>query len=493
MSGSGLNDPEASGISMPSVPDGGSPEDAGMAGGAPVSPILTGRVGRAMFWLAIPVLGEQALNMCVGFWDMFLARFVGPEATVAVGLAAHFSWLIAILFTLVATAATALVARAFGERKPADANLFAAQATGLGLGMGMAAAVVVSVAAPIVPSLFGLHSEAAAMATRFIRVETIGHCLGGVMYVGNACRRGAGDTRTPMWTMAFVNACNIAISSVLSLGLLGLSPRLGVTGIAAGTACARIIGGLVVLATLARPRRRTGDDREVRIRFRQMRPRGDIARRLLRIGVPAGLDGLTIWLGQLLFVRIINGLATGDLQTDTYAAHIIGIRIEALSYLSAYAWATAAATMVGQSLGARDPTRAERSGHLAARQSAAIAAVLSVVYFALAPQLYGLFAADPRVIEIGVPAFRWLALFQIPCALMIVYPGALRGAGDTRFPLAFAVVGMAAVRLPLAYLGGHILHWGLPGAWIGMFADMSVRATLGAWRFRQGGWKAVRV
>lgn len=473
------------------------PEAAAVAPVSPDSgsPILAGRVGRTLFWLALPVLAEQTLNMCVVFADIFLARFVGPEATVAVGLAGQFSWLAGILFGLVGTGATAVVARAFGRRDYDDANRATNQAMLLGIAMGIATAVTVILVSPWVPALFGLKSNAAETARRFIRIDGFGQVLWGALFIGNACLRGSGDTRTPLRIMAVVNVVNVGISAALSLGVPGVANGIGITGIAVGTACARTIGGVLVLLTLSR--RGLGSSaasaRAITLCPGRMRPHGPTLWRLLRIGVPAGADGLTIWVGQLLFVKVINGLATGDLQTHTYAAHIIGIRVESLSYLSAYAWAIAAATMVGQSLGAAEPARAARSGHIAAMQSAAIAAVLGVVYYVFAPQLYGLFTKDPRVMEIGVPAMRWLALFQIPCALMIVFPGALRGAGDTRFPFAFALIGMAGARLPLAYLGGHILRWGLPGAWMGMFADMVVRSSLNGWRFYQGGWKKARV
>jgi len=500
MADSHVNDPDPSGMAMPGLIDAAEPAPPASAAAMGVSPILTGHVGRALLWLALPVLAEQALNICVGMTDIYLAGYVGSDATVAVGLAAHFGWLIVILFGLIGTAATALVARAIGRQAYDEANHVANQAVALGAGMGIVATAAVIFVAPWIPRLFGLESQAAGLATRYIRIDAIGHVLGGILGIGNACMRGAGDTRTPLRVMAIVNLCNVVVSAVLTLGIPGVLPRLGVVGIATGTACARIVGGLLVVATLSRIRTWFGPTilfgrtaPLLTLHRRQMRLQRATLHRLLRIGAPAGADGIALWVGQLLFVRIINGLAGGDLQTDIYAAHIIGIRIESLSYLPAFAWGIAAATMVGQSLGARDPSRASRSGHLAAAQGAALTAMLGALYFLFAPQLYGLFTDTPRVIAIGVPAFRMLAFFQIPCALMIIYPGALRGAGDTRYPLLFTLLGMMAFRLPLAWFFGHAMGWGLCGAWIGMCADMTLRATLGAWRFAHGGWKRTRV
>jgi Na+-driven multidrug efflux pump len=219
-------------------------------------------------------------------------------------------------------------------------------------------------------------------------------------------------------------------------------------------------------------------------------------RRILNVGIPAGLDGTLLWLGQFAFLNIISRLATGPEQAATIAAHFVGIRVESLSYLPAFAWATAAATLVGQSLGAGDVSRARKSGHLAAAQSAGLCFLMGVVFFLFAPQIYAAFNSSEdrqRVLEIGVPAMRLMAFFQVPQALMIVYINALRGAGDTRFPMLFTMAGMLCLRLPLAYLFGVVLQGGLIGAWVGMFADVTVRCVLSTARFAGGKWERMRI
>jgi Na+-driven multidrug efflux pump len=121
---------------------------------------------------------------------------------------------------------------------------------------------------------------------------------------------------------------------------------------------------------------------------------------------------------------------------------------------------------------------------------------MGVIYYVFAPQIYAVFNSSgdlEHVARIGVPALRGLALFQLPLALMIVYTVALRGAGDTRYPLLFTLFGMLVVRLPLAYICGVVLNGGLLGAWIGMFADMTTRAALCTWRFTRGRWAAIKV
>jgi Na+-driven multidrug efflux pump len=219
-------------------------------------------------------------------------------------------------------------------------------------------------------------------------------------------------------------------------------------------------------------------------------------RRLLRIGIPAGVDGALLWVGQFGFLMIISQLGTGREQSAIVAAHFVGIRIESLSYLPAFAWATAAATLVGQSLGAGDLPRARSSGHRAALQGSILCAAMGVVYFLFAGQIYALFNASEdleRVAAVGVPALRMVAFFQIPLALMIVYTNALRGAGDTRYPMIFTLLGMGLVRLPAAYVLGVVFEAGLIGAWVGMCADLTLRGALSTARFFSGRWQAIRV
>lgn len=460
--------------------------------------ILTGSVGQSLLWLALPVLGEQVLTMLVGMTDLLLSRFVGAEATVAVGVAGQFGWLVNIVCALIGTGATALVARSWGENHHRRASRFANQALVLAAGLGCAAGLLIQWNARRIPALFGVESSAYAFAATYVRIDGIGHLMTGVLMVGNACMRGAGNTRTPLYVMAMINVCNVIVSVLLVMGVPGVVRPMGVAGIATGTAVARLLGGALVIATFytGRTAAATADGTAraaLTLRAADLRPQRDPIARMLRVGVPAGLDGLTIWAGQLAFVRIINLMATGDEQTHLYAAHIIGIRVESLSYLPAIAWATAAATMVGQCLGARECDRAEHAGHLAARHGAMFCAALGVVYLVGAPWIYHVFSAEPEVARHGVPAMRLVALFQVALALMIIYPGALRGAGDTRVPLLFSLSGMLALRLPLAYVCGHVLNWGLVGTWVGMCADMTWRAAGGAWRFHQGGWKRVRV
>jgi putative MATE family efflux protein len=213
---------------------------------------------------------------------------------------------------------------------------------------------------------------------------------------------------------------------------------------------------------------------------------GHAARRILRIGLPAAIDGAIMWAGHFLFLRIIHSL--GDVSLAT---HMVGIRVEAITYLPAVAWGAAAATMVGQSLGNRDPDRARRAGHEAVLQCSLLGVVITTAFFFGADRIFSEMNNAPELRELGAPALRLLALFQIPLIVSIVYSSSLRGAGDTRYPLLVTVLSTFGLRLPLAWILSS--HWGLYGAWLGMCTDMFVRSVMAAGRFVRGKWMRTEV
>jgi len=451
--------------------------------------LLSRSTSSALLWLATPVLGEQVLNLTVGLTDIYLAGTIGKEVTAALGLAITVAWLVGLSFSFVGAGATALVSRYTGQGDAATANHFSNQAIAASVLLGLGCLALAQALAAPLPRFLGWDETTTRIAVTYLRIDSLGYLLMSVSALGFACLRGTGDTRSPLYVMLIVNGVNIVVSVTLRFGL-GPIPPLGYVGIATGTVIARTLGGLIVVALLLRGR--SG----LRLMAHELRFRAESCRRLFRIGLPAGVDGVLMWSANFGFVWVISQLGTGEAQSALLAAHFVGIRVESLSYLPAWAWATAAATMVGQSLGAGRPDRARHSGHLAAFQGACMCTAMGVLYFVFAEQIFGLFNSSDdfsHVAQVGVPAMRMLACFQIPLALMIIYPNALRGAGDTRYPLLFTTLSMFGLRIPLAYLFGVVLNGGLTGAWIGMVSDMTMRALLNGIRFARGGWQHTRV
>ncbi len=443
--------------------------------------ITTGPIRPALFLLALPVLGEQMLNAFVGFFDTYLAGRISPNATSAIGFAAYVGWLASMLAMLVATGTTALVARYEGARDHGEANRLANQSMLMACVLGVGTFALIYALAPWFADQQKMVGEARAITVHYLRWDAAGHMVMALTLVGCAALRGVGNMRTPMIVFAIINGFNVVVSLSLVYGL-GPLPALGVYGIVGGTVSARALGAVVMVTLLIRGRA------GIRLRARELIP--DIARilRLLRIGAPAAGDGVVMWVGQFAFLCIIARLATGDLQIAIYAAHMVAVRIEALTYLPAVAWGTATATMIGQSLGAGDAKRAIRAGHEAVLQCGLLALVVAAGFFFGADLIYRVMSDSDVVREVGVGPFRILAVLTPLLVVSIVYIHALRGAGDTRYPLAITMVGTLVIRVSVGYYFGIYLQWGLIGAWMGMFGDMIWRAVLASVRYGRGKW-----
>ena len=450
------------------------------------SSILTGPLRSAIFLLALPVLCEQILTYCVDLTDLWLSGRLSKEATSGIVVAGYVGWLASLIFGLVGTGTTAIVSRAWGAEDYVLANRVMNRSLTLATCVGFVYCGVIFFAAPVVANLLNLNEEATAIAVHYVRVDGVGNIFTSISLVGAAALRGAGDMRSPMYVFGVVNVLNIICSVGLVFGV-GPVPGIGVKGIVYGTLIARCGGGLLMLLVLHRGLN------GLRIVLGQWRLRGQTVRRILQIGGPAALEGLITWGGHFLFLMVISHLASGEQGEAIFAAHGIGVMVEAITYLPAVAWGLAAGTMVGQSLGADNKDRALRAGNEATWQCGILGGVIALVFFFGAGGIYTFMHEDPMVREVGIPALRFLAFFEVPLVISIVYVFALRGAGDTRYPLLFSIIGVIFVRVPLAYLCGIVLDGGLIGAWVGMGVDILLRATLVTIRYRRGRWLATRV
>ena len=443
--------------------------------------VITGPVRTALLALALPVLGEQILNTFVGLFDVWLSGRISPAATSAVGLGAYVSWLASIIVMLIATGTTALVSRHKGANLVDEANRDANQSITLAAILGLGLCVMMFALAPWFAWYTAMRGEAFGLTVSYLRIDALGHTFLSVTLVGCAALRGVGDMRTPLLIFAIVNAVNIVTSSVMVFVM-----DWGVYGIVGGTLAARLAGFAILLVVLLRGRS------DLRLRRRMLGIAWQRTQRILRIGLPAAADGAIMWSGHFAFLAIVARVATGELGRAGFAAHIVAVRVEAFTYLPATAWAMAAATMIGQSLGASDPTRARRAGHEAALQCGLLAIGIAAFFHFGAGWIYAQMSTDPLVSQVGVAPFKVLALLQPFMALSIVYIGGMRGAGDTRAPMLITIIGVV-VRLPLGYVFGIVLGGGLLGAWIGMFGDMIWRAIAATTRYFGGRWLKTQV
>ncbi len=462
------------------------PVEPAVAAEGGLDTLPAGTIARQVWILALPMLGEQIGSFLVGFVDTWLAGRLSKEAIGAVGTGGYMGWFVSMAFMMVGTGAAAVVARCFGARDRDTARRALNQSLLLAVVIGLIVTAVVLLAAPALAAILTQTPGARDLFTTYVRIDALGYTLFGVMLVCGGAVRAAGDTRTPMAIMIVVNVVNVLVSASLVFGLVGL-PKLGVTGIAIGTVVARSLGGLLMIAVLI------VGLRGLRLSLRELRPDPGVIWRVLRVGLPAGGDAAMRWITQMGFLIIVAHTAVGDAAMVNFAAHNIAMRLEAITYLPAVAWMTAAATLVGQYLGAGYPQRAARAGWIAALQTAALTSGVAIAFYLGAEPLYRLMSNDPQVWAVGVPAFRILAFMQPLLGVAIVITGALRGAGDTRMTMLISGISGVVLRLPTAYLCGIVASGGLLGAWIGMWADNIGMCAMGCWRFAQGGWKKVRV
>lgn len=453
---------------------------------------------RPMIRLAMPVMLEQSLHLLVELTDLWLTgrHLPGDTYLAAMTLMAYVLWILGMLFGFIFYGSAALTSRFVGAGDPVATNRVLHQSLTAGILWSAALMVCgISLAGDFV-TLMGLEGNAAAAATRYLTIELcVLPCIM-IERVGITCLRGAGDTLSGLLVMVLVNIVNIGLSYALALGAWGL-PQLGWDGIALGTAAGHICGASVLLVLLATGRA------GYRLRLRGLLPDWALIRRILRIGIPGGCDGMLICLAQLSFVRIITSL--GVTQA---AAHGVALQIEALAFMPAGAFQIAAATMAGQFLGAGDPKRASQSVVVACGASIAFMVTAGILFSTFAIPLATFFLGDDTrdAVPLAADILHVVAFAMLPLAIANVLSGGLRGVGDTRWTLLITIVGMGVVRLPLAvyfakgtielpWLGWEVtgLGLGIIGAWYAAVTDITVRAVLFTYRFLHGGWKGIEV
>lgn len=461
--------------------------------------LLTSGVVRRMLRLALPVLIEQSLILLVGYTDWWLTGhfFDGPAHKSAMGLMAYALWLVPSMFAAAAIGATALVARFVGAGDRRKASLVAQQALIAGAALTVVVAALALSGGRTFVHAMQLRDEAAELAWRYLRIVIPFIPAIMAQQIAAACLRGAGDTVSGMLSQLAVNALNITLAPALVSGWW-LFPRLGWDGLATSAALSYALAGAVLLGRMFR---RASPVQTPWAPWRYVYD-ADLMRRMLRIGLPGGLDVLAILACHLTYLAIINRL--GVLAS---AAHGLGVQIEALGYLPGTAFQVAAATLVGQFLGSGEPHNASRGALLACACGAAVMSLAGLAFFLEGHALASFFVGpDDEAGQLTGRLMKIVAVSMPALAVTMILTGALRGAGDTRWPLAITFAGYLGVRLP----GAVLLAWdeaplpltdivipglglGVFGAWYAMVADVVFRAVLIAARFAHGGWKKINV
>jgi len=445
--------------------------------------------------LAWPVFLEQLLVLMVGLVDTLLTgRYLQTHHMAAMGQMAYLLWMIPALMSVVSIGTTAVVAREIGGGDRAKANLVTNQALILGFFFSMVILTAFAIGSNSLLNVLQLSKEAHVAASQYLRWIIPIIPLMAFQQIGVAALRGSGNTFSGLCVMGTVNVVNTLLSFLLVSGSFGF-PNLGWEGLAIGTAAGYTVGsGLVAWGLL------TGTF-GLTIRRAALYPDRVQILRLLRVGLPGGTDMMATVFCHLWFVGIINSLGT-----LAAAAHGLAIRVEAIAYAPGTAFQVAAATLAGQFLGAKQSQRASQAIWITCLLSCLTLSLAVILFWTSSETVVGLFVTnnDENLVQEAASLLRIVSLGLIPLAIVLVFSGALRGAGDTQGPLAITFICFVLIRIPLTYAlacsdlswlseNWKGLGWGVRGAWCAMVSDLIVRATLLTARFLHGKWKTLKV
>ena len=441
-----------------------------------------------LLWLALPVVAENMLHMLVGLTDVYLASHlpqprVAAAATAAVGSVSYILWLIGLIAGAIGTGSTAIIARAIGAKHQSLANSVCGQSVTAAVLTGLLLAGFFVVFAIPSAAITGLTGQSHEYALYYIRILSLALPFSILMYAASACLRGAGDSITPAISMIVVDVVNMGFSAALARGWWGF-PVMGFRGIAIGTVIAYIAGGIVLFGVLVSGRGK------LRLFLHRLPPHWLTLKRIFRIGIPSGTEWLLTWVAQFLIIIVIN---RSDLTNVISAAHIIAVRVEGLSYMIGFAVATAAATLVGKALGMEDPHRATRSAYLAYAVGAGAMIAGGIIFIIFGHDLTRIMSNARAIADLSAQCLFITAFAQPGFAAAVIFAGALRGAGDTFTVMWINLASILFIRLAGVLVVGWWLHLGLAAIWIVLASELTLRGIAVYLRFRQGGWKHVKV
>ncbi len=436
-----------------------------------------GPIGRAVLLLAVPMVLEMVMESIFAVVDVFFVSKLGADAVATVGLTES---LLALVYTVamgLAIGVTATVSRRIGERDPEAAARTAVQGIFLGILVSVGIAAVGIAFAEDLLRLMGASPTVVATGAGYTRVMLGGNGVILLLFLINAAFRGAGDAAIAMRVLWTANLINIVLAPSLIFGV-GPLPELGVTGAAVGTTIGRGTGVLLQLWLLTRPGRR------VQVARRHVVADPALMWRLVRLSATGMLQILIATASWIGLVRVIATFGSSAL-----AGYTIGIRVILFALLPAWGLSNAAATMVGQGLGAGKPERAERAVWVAGAYNVVFLGVVGLTFVIGAPWIVRLFTQDPTVIPIASTCLRIVSLGFPFYAYGMVLTQSFNGAGDTWTPTLLNLLCYWCLEIPLAWFLAREAGLGPTGAFIAIMAAFSMIAVLSAVLFRRGRWK----
>lgn len=438
---------------------------------------------RRIWMLSWPTLIWSALEASLGLADLLMVRFLGPEATAAVGVSRQVSFLIDSVIVALASGVIAVVSQAVGGKRWDTVNQVLRQIGSLLVMIGLPVGILGAIVSPALLTALNVAPRTMDHAVPYLQISFLGIVFSWIGVVCAAFYRSLGNAVTPLKLAIIVACLNVPLNFLLIHGL-GAIPALGVKGAALGTVAAKACGAIAYFVLLRRratrastelPANRSGID-------------WPLVRCILRIGTPMALAGLVRNGARLVFLAI---LGAGTMGMALHAAVGVGLQVRLLSVLPALAFQVATATLVGQAVGKGDYEEARRLGWRSVQLLSLLMFVVVAAIILCANALAELFVEDVTVVTTVATVLRWFAVAQFFSALSITVQGALMGAGDTLPNLRYTLFTQWIIMLPLTYVATSFMPWPLYGPLVAWTLAPALLLVLVARRFISGRWKTV--
>jgi len=441
----------------------------------------TGSIGRAILLLSIPMVLEMLMESVFAVVDIFFVSKLGAEAVAAVGLTEGMMTILYAIAMGLSMGTTAIVARRYGEGDPKAAARSGVQ--------GIIVSALVSIPfmiagifyAPQLLGLMGASETIRSELTSYTAIMLSGNIVVVLLFVINAIFRGAGDAAISMRVLIAANALNIVLDPILIFGW-GPIPAMGITGAAVATVFSRGVGVAYQFWFLA------GRSNRIRLEHADLKPDLPVMGTLVRLslgGIGQFLIGTASW---VVLIRIL-----AEYGSTVLAGYTIAIRIFIFSLLPSWGMSNAAATLVGQNLGAGNPDRAERSAWTCGGVNTVFLVMVGISYFLFAEWMMRIFTSDVDVIAVGVRCLKIISVGYLIYGMGMVMAQSFNGAGDTLTPTVINFIGFWIIEIPLAWFLAQELGWREDGVFWSIVVGESSLGLMAMWWFRKGYWKAKKV
>ncbi|TAI48633.1 MATE family efflux transporter [Flagellimonas allohymeniacidonis] len=445
------------------------------------SNFTSGSIRKAIFMLSIPMILEMLMESIFALVDIAYVSQVSVNAVATIGLTESVITLVYALAIGLSMAATAVVARRIGEEDVAGARVAAVQAIALGILISIVFGIVGIFYAKEILGLMGAESDLIAEGHGYTQFLIGGNVTIMLLFLINAIFRGAGDASIAMWTLVLSNGLNIILDPIFIFGL-GPIPEYGVMGAAIATNIGRGTAVLFQIGILF-----FGWSR-IKLMLKDVVLNFKVMLNLIKVsigGIAQFLIGTSSW---VFLMRIMS-----EFGSEVLAGYTIAIRVILFTLMPSWGMSNAAATLVGQNLGAKQPDRAETSVWITGKYNAYFMGLVSVIYFFFADNIISLFNDNPSVVENGGLCLQIIALGYVFYAYGMVVTQAFNGAGDTKTPTKINLLAFWIYQLPFAYLAALTFEWGAKGVFIAITSAEVLLAVIAMVWFKKGKWKEVQV